>query len=427
MPDTSDTPSTPRTWYQGVTRYQWLVLVIASAGWIFDAFEGQLFNLTRGPMLAELLKVEPNAPLALRWGDIFLGIFLAGGTTGGLLFGSLGDKYGRKPVMVVTILFYSIFSGLTYFATEMWHVGVLRFLVAMGVGGEWAVAAALVAEIFPKHARTHAGGIFHATGVLGTWLATATASTVGGEWRIAYLVGVIPALLTLWVRSSVSEPERWTEAKAKGEAMGSYRDLFGDARWRNRALLGMALAAVGLGTFWGVCVATNELTQKFLLNHGYSKAEATAKALFAYGYIQVLGSGIGQVSFGPICARIGRRPAFALMHLASFVLVPVICYLPQSYWQLLVLLPLFGFASLSIHSGYAIYFPELFPNHLRATGSSFCFNAGRLMAAPILLFSAGLKEAVGLPMAMTILAGFFLLGLLVLCFLPETKDKPLPD
>jgi MFS family permease len=250
---------------------------------------------------------------------------------------------------------------------------------------------------------------------------------VGGEWRIAYLVGVIPALLTLWVRSSVSEPERWAEAKAKGEAMGSYKDLFGDAIWRKRALLGMALAAVGLGTFWGVCVATNELTQKFLLRHGYSAADAASKALFAYGYIQVLGSGIGQVSFGPICARIGRRPAFALMHLISFIMVPVICYLPQSYWQLLVLLPVFGFASLSIHAGYAIYFPELFPNHLRATGSSFCFNAGRLMAAPILLFSAGLKEAVGLPMAMTILAGFFLLGLLVLCFLPETKDKPLPD
>jgi MFS family permease len=403
------------------------VLIIASAGWIFDAFEGQIFNLTRGAMLSELLHVEANAPVALRWGDTFLGIFLAGGTFGGLLFGSLGDKFGRKPVMVATILFYSIFSGLTYFATELWHVGALRFLVAMGVGGEWAVAAALVAEVFPKHARTHAGGIFHATGVLGTWIATATATGVGGEWRMAYLVGVVPALLTLWVRSSVSEPGRWAEAKAKGEAMGSFADLFGDARWRGRALQGMALAAVGLGTFWGVCVATNELTQKFLVKAGYSPADAASTAIFAYGFIQVLGSGLGQISFGPLCARIGRRPAFAMMHLLSFIMVPIICYLPQSYWQMLVLLPLFGFASLSIHAGYAIYFPELFPDHLRATGASFCFNAGRLAAAPILFFSGRLKEVVGLPAAMTILAGLFLLGLLVLCFLPETKDKPLPD
>jgi MFS family permease len=403
------------------------VLIIASAGWIFDAFEGQIFNLTRGAMLAEILGVERNSADVLRWGDIFLGVFLAGGTFGGLLFGSLGDKIGRRPVMIITILFYSVFSGLTYFATELWHVGTLRFFVAMGVGGEWAVAAALVAEIFPKHARTHAGGIFHATGVLGTWLAWATATGVGGEWRIAYMVGIVPALLTLWVRSSVTEPERWAEAKAKGEAMGSFADMFGDARWRKRALLGMALAAVGLGTFWGVCVATQELTREFLVRKGYSIADATAKALFAYGFIQVLGSGLGQVSFGPICARIGRRRAFAAMHLLSFIMVPIICYLPQSYWQMLFLLPLFGFVSLSIHAGYAIYFPELFPDHLRATGSSFCFNAGRLLAAPMLFFSGSLKGAVGLQAAMTILAGLFLLGLLVLCFLPETKDKPLPD
>jgi MFS family permease len=209
--------------------------------------------------------------------------------------------------------------------------------------------------------------------------------------------------------------------------MGSFKDLFGDARWRRRALLGMALAAVGLGTFWGVCVATNELTKYFLTGLGYSNADAAKKALFAYGIVQVAGSGVGQVCFGPLCARFGRRRTFAWMHVLSFIMVPIICYLPGSYWQMLVLLPVFGFFSLSIHSGYAIYFPELFPNHLRATGSSFCFNAGRLIAAPMLLISAELKEAIGLPHAMTILAGFFLLGLLVLCFLPETKDKPLPD
>lgn len=417
----------PRTspWHHGVTRYQWLVLIIASAGWIFDAFEGQIFNLTRAAMLAEILGDKPDD--VLLWGDIFLGIFLTGGTFGGLLFGSLGDRWGRRPVMIVTILFYSVFSGLTFFATELWHVGVLRFLVAMGVGGEWAVAAALVAEVFPKHARTHAGGIFHATGVLGTWLATATASGVGAEWRLAYIVGIVPALLTLWVRSAVSEPERWAEAKAKGEAMGSFKDLFRDPRWRQRALLGMALAAVGLGTFWGVCVATQELTKNLLVRSGVNAADAAKKALFAYGFIQVLGSGIGQVSFGPLCARIGRRRAFAWMHVLSFIMVPVICFVPQGYWHMLVLLPLFGFASLSIHAGYAIYFPELFPDHLRATGASFCFNAGRLLAAPMLWFSGLLKKAIGLPTAMTLLAGFFLLGLLVLCFLPETKDKPLPD
>lgn len=414
-------------WYSGVTRYQWLVLLVASLGWVFDAFEGQLFNLTRGAMLAEILGVGPGDPEAKKWGDIFLGIFLAGGTFGGLLFGSLGDKWGRKPVMVLTILFYSIFSGLTYFATELWHVGVLRFLVAMGVGGEWAVAAALVAEVFPKHARTHAGGIFHATGVLGTWLAALTAMQVENEWRIAYLIGIVPALLTLWVRSSVQEPEQWQEAKDEGKRMGSYAELFGDARWRARALLGMTLAAVGLGTFWGVCVATQDLTRELLLRLGVETATAEREAKFAYGIIQVIGAGLGQLSFGPLCARFGRKRTFALMHLLSFVMVLAVCYLPQSHLQMLLLLPLFGFVTLSIHSGYAIYFPELFPSHLRSTGASFCFNAGRLLAAPVLILSGLVKTQYPLTDAIALMGGLFLLGLVVLAFLPETRGQELPE
>lgn len=414
-------------WYSSVTRAQWLVLLIASLGWVFDAFEGQLFNLTRGAMLADLLRVPPGDVQVRQWGDIFLGVFLAGGTLGGLLFGMLGDKFGRKPVMVLTILFYSIFSGLTSFATELWHVGALRFLVAMGVGGEWAVAAALVAEVFPKSARTQAGGIFHTTGVLGTWLATLVAMNVGDGWRTAYLVGIVPALLTLWVRASVEEPHSWQEARTSGRRMGSYAELFGDPRWRRRALLGMTLAAVGLGTFWGVCIATQDLVRELLLRQGISAHEAENKAKFAYGIIQALGAGVGQLCFGPISVRLGRRSTFALMHVLSFIMVVSVCYLPNAYWQMLVLLPLLGFAALSIHSGYAIYFPELFPNHLRATGAGFCFNAGRLLAAPVLLLSGHVKTLMSLPNAVALLGCLFLLGLAALAFLPETRGQDLPE
>ncbi len=136
------------SWYRDVTRYQWLVLVIASLGWVFDAFEGQLFNITRADMLPDLLNVGREDPQVKAWGERFLGVFLLGGTLGGWVFSSLADRWGRQPVMALTILCYSLFSGLTSLATEVWHVGVLRFLVAMGVGGEWAVGAALVAEVF---------------------------------------------------------------------------------------------------------------------------------------------------------------------------------------------------------------------------------------------------------------------------------------
>ena len=199
-----------------MNRYQWLVLVIASAGWVFDAYEGQVFNITRSDLLTDVLHAASNAPDVRRYGDVFLGVFLAGGAFGGILFGSLADRWGRKPVMVATILFYSVFAGLTYFATHLWQVGLLRFLVAMGVGGEWSVAAALVAEVFPKHARAHASGIFHATSCLGTWMAAAAGLAVGVQWRYAYLISVLPALLVLWVWSSVKEPESWTSARGPG-------------------------------------------------------------------------------------------------------------------------------------------------------------------------------------------------------------------
>src|SRR5215471_14349894 len=209
LPQTADPVSaSPKRWYQGVTAYQWLILAIASAGWIFDAYEGQIFNLTSSYLLDEIAHGAPARQID-GYRDAFLGIFLLGGTAGGLLFGSMADRWGRKPTMAFTILMYSLFSGLTYFAHSLTQVGLLRFFVAMGVGGEWAVAASLVAEVFPEQARAQASGIFHATSVLGTWMATLASMAVDQHWRYAYLIGILPALLVAWVMASVKEPESW--------------------------------------------------------------------------------------------------------------------------------------------------------------------------------------------------------------------------
>jgi len=434
----SPDPAPAAPWYAGVTRYQWLVLAIASAGWVFDTFEGQIFNLTRGDLFNDLLK--GHADLAAQkqlWGDRFLGIFLLGGTLGGIGFGMLADRWGRRPTMVVTILMYSVFSGLTYFATELWHVGALRFLVAMGVGGEWAVAAALVAEVFPAKARAHAGGIFHATSVLGTWLATGVAVLVASQWRWAFLAGVLPALLVLWVRASVNESESWQQKKAAAqstEELGSLRELLGDPRWRTRALLGMLLAAVGLATFWAVTVAGQDLARARLVKDGVPAADAAELAKSAYGFWQTAGGGLGLLAFGPLCVRFGRKRAFAFMHIVAFLVVLLVCFAPTNYGQLFWLLPLFGFCTLAVHAGYAIYFPELFPTRLRGTGTGFCFNGGRLIAAPMLFYSGTLKSSwlaanphLELRHAIALLGGLFLVGLLVIAFLPETKDQPLPE
>lgn len=420
----------PNKWYHGVTRYQWLILIVASLGWIFDAFEGQLYNITRADMLPEILRVSAGDPIVKLWGERFLGIYLIGGTIGGWLFSSLADKWGRKPVMGLTILFYSVFSGIMAFATEVWHVGALRFLVAMGVGGEWAVGAALVAEIFPSHARERACGIFHASSVAGLWLAAAVGLAVGTHWRAAYLVGVIPALLVLWVRVSVREPETWSQAKqTKSDRMGSYGELLGDPRWRHRAIFGALLAMVGLATFWGVLIAGQDLAAELLKHLGDPDAESKSK--IAFGFIQTTGAGLGMLAFGPASARWGRRRTFAVMQIAAFVATLMVCWLPShfgSYGLLLCLLPVFGFFAQGIHAGYAVYFPELFPTHLRATGAGFCFNTGRILAAPVLIWLSGwMKATLDLRLAVSLLASFFLLGLVWLAFLPETKGQGLPE
>jgi MFS family permease len=443
-------------WYIGVTRYQWLVLIVASLGWVFDAFEGQLYTISRSDMLSEILELPTDHGDVKAWGDKILAIFLIGGTIGGWLFSSLADRWGRNPVMALTILFYSVFSGLTVFATELWHVGVLRFLVAMGVGGEWAVGAALVAEVFPKHARERASGIFHATSVGGLWLATATGLFVGSNWRWAYLIGVLPALLVLWVRLSIKEPEAWKEAKkSKAERMGSFRELLGTPRWRTNAVFGALLAMVGLATFWSVVIAGQDLAADLLKKIRLSQVETSstdaiskteydlalketmkaesANAKFAFGFVQTTGAGIGMLAFGPMSTYFGRKRTFAIMHVAALIMTPIVCWLPlhfQSYGLLLCLLPLFGFFAQGIHAGYAVYFPELFPTHLRSTGAGFCFNTGRILASPVLFWlSPWIKKTnpESLQIAITYLSCFFLLGLIFLVFLPETKGEPLPE
>jgi MFS family permease len=424
----SPDPGNSSPWYQGLTRYHWLVLALASAGWVFDVYEGQIFNITRDQLLTDLLPTTAQAADVRFYGDVFLGVFLVGGALGGILFGLLADRWGRRPTLAATILVYSLFSGLTYFADSLWQVGVLRFLVAVGVGGEWSVAAALVAETFPTRARAYAASIFHASSILGTWLASLAALASGADWRTTYLVGVLPALLIFGIRAGVREPESWSKAHTEAPT-GRLQELLTDRMWRKRAILGLLLAAVGLGTFWAVTVAGQDLAREFLLRAGVPAADAQAQAKFAYGIVETAGGGLGLLSFGPLSVRFGRRPAFTGLLLASVVVVPLTCYLPTEWWQLLVLLPLFGFCTLGIHAGFAVYFPELFPARLRATAAGFCFNGGRLAAATLLIFSGWLKSQPGidLRLAVTLLSGLFLLGVLVVWFMPETKGMPLPE
>jgi MFS family permease len=257
-------------WYRGLTRYHWLVLAVASLGWVFDVFEGQIFVASMDQAMPALLPPGTPPQHVPYYNNLTLGAFLLGGALGGVVFGTLADTLGRKRTMAYTILTYSAFTCLSAFARTWWQLAGLRFLVALGVGGEWAVASSLVAEVFPSRARAWSQSIFHASSVLGTYLAVAAGAVLIGSgvalsvslagrtwelagWRLGFLLGALPALLVVWVRLSVRESDRWLRARRAGAGFGESPGVRGllAPGLRGRLALGVALATVGMATFWG--------------------------------------------------------------------------------------------------------------------------------------------------------------------------------
>lgn len=443
-------------WYDGVTGYQWLVLVIASLGWIFDVYEGQIFVACMTEAMPELVPEGTATEQVDFYNKIIFASFLVGGAVGGVFFGMLSDRIGRVRTLSYTILMYSAFTCLSAFANSWWQMAALRFLVAIGVGGEWAVASSMVAEVFPQRARAWSLAIFHGSSVLGTYLAIAAGVFVVGNpnigWRWGFAIGVLPALLILWIRLSLREPESWQVARQRtietaDAQLGRLSALFRPPELRHM-LVGVGLAAVGLATFWGVHVYGKNLMRNARQTELVAQAdagtslEAVEKVEAANAssiknwemlgmFLVTTGGGIGLVSFGPICEWIGRRGAFLFFHLGGLVsaLLAFLVFSNSSTTVLMVVLPIFGFLTLGMHAGYAVYFPELFPTKLRGTGAGFCFNFGRILAAPILILVGWLQSDQGFSVdnAASLLSLLFVLGAVLLLAAPETKGQQLPE
>ena len=360
----------------------------------------------------------------------------------------LSDKIGRTTTMILTIVMYSVFSFITAFAYEGWQFITLRFLVAMGIGGEWAVASSMVAEVFPARARAWSGSIFHASSVLGTLLATAAGAFVlpAFGWRALFILGAVPALLTVWIRLSLREPDKWVAAREEARQgvarpTGNLLELF-QGRLLLHTAVGVSLAAIGLATFWAVHIYGKDFTRAYaearaleLNTTGAIASDVVAAAIKRMEmlgmFLTTLGGGLGLLLFGSISQRLGRRGAFALYHVAAFVIAVALFQLAPDASLLVVCLalPIFGFFTLGMHAGYAVYFPELYPTRVRGTGAGFCFNVGRIIAAPILIVKGLLLTEWGFTPsgAATAISFLYGLALIVLYFAPETRGKPLPE
>ncbi len=444
-------PEEPYRWYRDLNRYQWFVLVVAALGWLFDCLDQQLFILARQPAMKELLNTSDPALLD-SYGGYATAIFLMGWAIGGLVFGVMGDRVGRAKTMVVTILMYSAFTGLSALSTNFWDFSAYRFLTGLGVGGEFAVGVALVAEVMPERARPYCLSVLQALTVIGNIGAAVIGMTMGtlverglfeSVWRPMFIVGAVPALLALVIRWRLREPERWQQAVHSGEAarkLGSYGELFGHPLWRRHALVGLGLAFSGIVGLWGVGfysfdLAGNVLRDKFVAD-GMPPDRVNAEVIRWKGIASImmnLGSAVGMYGFAILTQRLGRKLSFAICYVAALVSTTAVFYFLEEFHQIFWMLPIMGCCILSLFAGFAVYLPELFPTHLRSTGTSFCYNVGRFVAAAGPALTGWLTGTVYADAASPLrsaglsMCGIFVLGLVVLPFAPETKDRPLPE
>ncbi len=453
-------------WYRTLTREHWFVFTIASLAWMFDCLDQQLFILARDNAI-KALSAPGTEPLALKqlsgWAQ---SVFVAGWALGGLIFGSVGDRIGRAKTLSITVLIYSLCTGLSAFSRDVTEFMIFRALTGLGVGGVFGLAVALVADSLPDLARPKALGLLQALSAVGNVTAGLCAMALAEidpmhSWKYLFWIGAAPAFLCIFIMFRLKEPGKWIAARVAsravgGKAMGSYGSLFGEARWRSPAIFGMLLCVAGVVGLWGVGFFSGSLIgpaiEKALRAQNLSPEKINAGKQWwtaANLIVQNICAFFGMIAFSKLAAIYGRKIVFAFGFVAAFA-ATIFFFRNFQTKSDIWMTGLMGFCQLGIFAGFAIYLPELFPTRLRSTGVSFCYNVGRFIAAtgPITLGSLqktlGESAVAALPKtadaiakadaqlnafrdAACWLAGIYLLGVLVLPFLPETKGRPMPE
>jgi MFS family permease len=426
-PYTAESRSFPASSWHQLSGYQWLVLVVAWLGWVFDSMDATIYALVMTPALKELLG-KASSPGSIGWyGGVIFAIFVVGWALGGILFGVAADYIGRARTLVITILVYAVFTALAGLSHSWWELALYRFLTALGIGGEWAAGATLVAEVWPESLRVKGAGLLQSAWGAGYFLAAAVYLLLSAHsWRVMFFVGLAPALIAFLARLKVREPDRWVAARRSDQTEALQPLTLGQLfrpRVRRDTLVGTALAFVAVFGLWGATTWTPTLIHELLAPRGLDPVSTVRLVSYATMSLNV-GAIVGYLSFAPLAECWGRRGAFLAMLLGSAIALPTTFLLPSSYSTAILLLPVLGFFSNGIFSGFPIYLPELFPTRIRATGAGFCFNAGRVLAAAGPFLTGTLVAYLGtFARAASSVALIYLLGIIVLLFARETKGK----
>jgi MFS family permease len=413
-------------WFWEMTRYQWVVLLAAWIGWGFDVFDGLLFNLVAPVCVPRLLGVPPGDPAVGAATGAVTAALLVGWATGGILFGFVTDRLGRSRTLLITMLTYAFATAACAFAPNIWVLGLFRVIAALGIGGEWAAGASLVAEVVPERRRVAAGALLYTSAPLGLFLATLVndlftkrigwlADQPDLAWRLVFLTGLVPSAFALWIRRRVKEPEAW---HTQGGRLPRLADLF-TPELRRATLGGLAMCIVTLVTWWG----TNAFLP-FVVAHlaGPGAAPSVVAGYITYGATMFnLGGLLGTLATIPL-AQLGRRALFALYFAGAAASIWITFGLEWTPLARMRLLFLDGLTVFGVVASFGFYLPELFPTWLRGTGSGFCFNAGRYLAATGPFAIGGLLGVAETPMAaIRWMAVVPLVGLLLVPFIVETR------
>jgi MFS family permease len=426
--------------------YQWTVLFAAWLGWGFDVFDGLLFNYVAPNVVPTLLHLPLGSPEAARatlhWNGILSSILLLGWAAGGILFGQIADRVGRTRTLMFTMLLYAVGTSLCAVAPNLGSLIAFRVLASLGIGGEWAAGAAMVAEVVPDKRRVEAGALLYTSAPAGLFLATFANYQIAGRlfkdspetsWRFVFLCGLIPAVVAFAVRYFVHEPERWKQA-ARDSPPPQLRELFLPG---TRALTrsGVSMALIALITWWScnvfIPIVSTGLARASAHAGGFDRAatlalveswKSTATNMFNWGGL------IGTLLTIPAAKLLGRRTMFGIYYLGSGLAVLATFGLDLAPEVRLRMYFLIGLTVFGVFGSFTYYLPELFPTRLRGTGAGFCYNVGRVVAAggPFLVGTIAAQGANSLTSALRALfyVGFVpLLGLLLLPWVIETKGK----
>ena len=404
---------------------KWLVLTAAFLGWMFDGLEMGIFPLVARPALLDLMPpgLDPKDFIGL-WTARIIALFLVGAALGGFAFGWLGDRIGRVRAMSMSILTYSIFSGLCYFVHSAAQFGMLRFVAALGMGGEWALGVALVMESWPRDKRPLLAGIIGAASNVGFVLIAVLGlyfKVTKDSWRWVMLAGAAPAVLTFFIQIFVPESERWKES-VKKSGKGSAKEIFAGERLKT-TLLAIAFASIALIGTWGSVQWLPSWADQ-LTGGSQPAAKATTQILAGVGAI------IGCLVGAWIGKGVGRRPVYFGLCLLSLVLCGYLFrFVPSYNGVFLLLVTLVGAVTAAFYGWFPLYLPELFPTRIRATGQGLCYNFGRILAAGGALGQGQLMAHYGgsYAQAGAVITLVYILGMILIWFAPETKDKPLPE